>query len=163
MAFDDLLAANATYAADLDTSALEPRARAGVAVVTCMDSRIDPLAMLGLGLGDAKVIRTPGGRLTEDALQGLILATNLLTCDRVMIIEHTGCAVANNTEEQFREKVSDATGVDASSQTFPSIADQDQRLREDVETVRAEPLIPSSVEVGAFVYDVATGRLEQRT
>lgn len=161
MSFDDLLAANATYAADLDTSALEPRAKAGVAVVTCMDSRIDPLRMLGLDLGDAKVIRTPGGRVTDDAMQGLVLAANLLTCERIMVIEHTGCAVANNTEDQFREKVAEATGADTAGQEFPSIDDQQARVRADVEAVQHHALIPDSVEVGGFIYDIGTGRLEQ--
>jgi len=163
--FDDLLTANRSYAASLDPTeldALTAPADAKVAVVTCMDSRIDPLAMLGLGLGEAKVIRNPGGRVTPSAMEALVLATNLLGCERVMLVEHTRCAVASNTEEQIREQVSASCGHDAAWQAFGVTADQDAALAEDVHRVRAHPLVPDSTEVGGFLYDVATGLLERK-
>src|SRR5262249_39058013 len=94
--FADLLDANRRYRDFVHTSALEGRALKGLAVVTCMDSRIDPLAMLGLERGDAKVIRNAGGRVTGDALRSLILATNLLGVNRICVIQHTGCAMAGS-------------------------------------------------------------------
>jgi carbonic anhydrase len=159
--FDDLLAANATYAASFDHTDLEGRARAGVCVVTCMDARIDPLAMLGLELGDAKVLRNPGGRVTDYTLQAIILAVNLLNCSRVLVVEHTRCAVASNSEEELQRKVTEAAGHDASHQTFPTVADQHARLRADVESVRGNVLVPPNVLVGGFVYDVDTGAISQ--
>jgi carbonic anhydrase len=161
--FDDLLEANAAYAASFDHDDLEGRARAGVCVVTCMDSRIDPLAMLGLSIGDAKVLRNPGGRVTELTLEAIILAVNLLNCSRVMVVEHTKCAVASNSEEELQRRVTEAVGHDASHQHFPTVDDQHARLRADVEAIRGNVLVPPNVIAGGFVYDVDTGALTQVT
>lgn len=159
--FDDLLDANARYAAAFDSPDLPAPAARNVAVVTCMDSRIDPLAMLDLGLGDAKVIRNPGGQVTDDALGALVLATSLLACTRVMIVEHTRCAMASADDAGLRAKVAEATGLDATGFVPGAIADQRTRLTEDVERVRSHALIPAEVAVAGFLYDVDSGRLEQ--
>ena len=90
--FDDLLAANAAYAETFPLAGFDGIAHAGVAMLTCMDSRIDPLRMIGLEPGDAKIIRNPGGRLTPSALEGLLLGVHLLGVDRIMIVAHTRCA-----------------------------------------------------------------------
>ena len=95
--FDDLLTANRRYASTFDEGGFDGIAHAGVLVITCMDSRIEPLAMLGLKLGDAKILRTPGGRVTPDALVGCILGVHLLHVERIMVIPHTRCAVAAGT------------------------------------------------------------------
>jgi carbonic anhydrase len=159
-AFDDLLSANHTFAESFPYRELEGRARAGVAIVTCMDARIDPLAMLGLRLGDAKVVRNPGGRVTQEALEALVLAVNLLGADRVLVVPHTRCAMASATQEQMRARVTDAAGQDASWQRFSVVGDQRAALEDDVRLVRAHPLVPDSVTVGGFVYDVDTGLLD---
>ncbi|WP_205474544.1 carbonic anhydrase [Nocardioides sp. SYSU D00038] len=160
--FDDLLAANAEYAETFVPTGLSGRARAGVLIVTCMDSRIEPLRMLGLDLGDAKILRNPGGRVTEHTMEGIILGVNLLNVSRVLIVEHTKCAVASNTEEELRAAVEEASGVDASGQHFPSVGDQYARLEQDVAAVRANPFVGGAVRVGGFVYDVDTGRLDRK-
>src|SRR3954447_22753554 len=96
--FDDLLAANQSFADSFELSGFDGIAHAGVALVTCMDSRIDPLGMLGLKPGDAKILRNPGGRVTDQALVALVLGVTLLQVNRIMIIEHTSCAMARSTE-----------------------------------------------------------------
>lgn len=159
--FDDLLAANRDFAANFDLAGFDGVARAGVAIVTCMDSRIAPLRMLGLSAGDAKIFRNPGGRITPQAMEALVLSVHLLNVDRVLVIPHTRCAVASSTEVELRERVSASAGQDASWQPFHVVSDQTAALREDVHKVQSHPLIPDSVLVGGFVYDVDTGLLNQ--
>jgi carbonic anhydrase len=159
--FDDLLSANADYAADFKLQGFDGVARAGVAIVTCMDSRIDPLRMLGLEPGDAKIFRNPGGRITPQALEALVLGVHLLNVDRILIVPHTRCAVATSTEEELRRRVSESAGVDASWQPFHVVDDQPRALAEDVTKVRSHPLVPAGVRIGGFIYDVDTGLLEQ--
>jgi carbonic anhydrase len=160
--FDDLLAANAEYADGFTTPGLEGAAHAGVAILTCMDSRIDPLRLLGMELGDAKVVRNPGGRATPEAIEALILAVNLLKADRVMIVPHTRCAVASNSEAELRRRLGEAAGTDVDWMPIPVTDDQLAALEADVRAVRSHPLVPDHVRVGGFVYDVDSGRLEQK-
>jgi carbonic anhydrase len=160
--FDDLLAANRAFAADFGLAGFDGVAGAGVAIVTCMDSRIDPLGMLGLVPGDAKIFRNPGGRVTPQALEALVLGVHLLGVERVLVVPHTRCAVATSTEAELRERVSASAGVDASWHPFHVVEDQTAALAEDVAKVRSHPLIPDTVLVGGFIYDVDTGLLEQK-
>jgi len=157
--FDDLLAANAAYAATFDEAGFDGVAHAGIAIVTCMDSRIVPLALLGLRQGDAKIFRNPGGRVTPQALEALVLGVHLLGVDRILVVPHTRCAMASATEEQLRERVAASAGVDASWQSFHVVPDQLAALAEDVQRIRSHPLIPDRVRVGGFLYDVDTGLL----
>lgn len=160
--FDDLLAANRTYAtSDFGTGGFDGIAHAGVAIVTCMDSRIDPLRLLGLEPGDAKIFRNPGGRVTANALEALVLGVHLLGVNRILIVPHTRCAMASNTEAELRERVGASAGQDASWQGFHVIEDQRGALLADVRAVRSHPLIGDQVAVGGFMYDVDTGLLEQ--
>ena len=160
-AFADLLAANRAYAEDFALGGFDGVAHAGVALVTCMDSRIDPLGMLGLKPGDAKIFRNPGGRVTEAALEALVLGAHLLNVKRILVVPHTRCAMASATLEELRARVGESAGQDASWQTFGVVSDQRAALEDDVHKVRAHPLIPESVEVGGFLYDVDTGLLER--
>jgi carbonic anhydrase len=162
-AFDDLIAANRSYAASFSLAGLAPIAQAGVAMVTCMDSRIDPLGMIGLQPGDAKILRNPGGRVTDQALVALVIGVNLLGVDRILIVQHTGCAMATATEPELRDRLSRASGEDASWMSLGVIRDQVTSIKEDVAKVRAHPLIASSVAVGGFRYDVDTGLLQPVT
>ena len=160
--FDDLLASNEEFAADFRLGGFDGIAHAGVAIVTCMDSRIDPLNMVGLSPGDAKIFRNPGGRVTDQALEALVLGAHLLNVQRILVVPHTRCAMATSTEAELRERVGASAGQDASWQSFHAVDDQVGRLREDVHKVRSHPLIPDTVSVGGFVYDVDTGLLEQK-
>src|ERR1039457_1641858 len=100
--FDDMLEANRHYAADFSLAGIPARAAKEFALVTCMDSRIEPLAMLGLGPGDAKIVRNAGGRVTSDVLRSLILATRFLGVRRIAIMQHTDCALAHRSDEDIR-------------------------------------------------------------
>ena len=157
--FDDLLTANAEYAASFDFAGFDGIARAGVAIVTCMDSRIDPLGMLGLKPGDAKILRNPGGRVDDLTLDALVIAVHMLKVKRIMVVPHTRCAVASNSEAVLREKLDASAGQDTSWLTLPVTNGQDAALAADVQRVRAHPLIGDRAEVGGFLYDVDSGLL----
>ncbi len=159
--FDDLLKANRDFADSFDLGGFDGKAHAGVAIVTCMDSRIDPLRMLGLKHGDAKIFRNPGGRVTEAALEALVLGAHLLNVDRILVIPHTRCAMAASSEAEIQDKIGAAVGQDVTWHAFHVIPDQKRSLAEDVRKVRAHPLIPGSVKVGGFLYDVDTGLLSE--
>jgi carbonic anhydrase len=157
--FDDLLAANADFAAEFAYSGFDGIAKAGVAIVTCMDSRIDPLRMLGLQAGDAKIFRNPGGRVTPQALEALVMGVHLLNVKRILVVPHTRCAVASNSEDEIRARVEASAGVDASWQPFNVVTDQVKALNEDVHKVASHPLIGDRALVGGFIYDVDSGIL----
>jgi len=157
--FDDVLDANVRYQEQFHDSGVPGRAAKGLAVVTCIDSRIDPLAMLGLRPGDAKIIRNAGARITDDALRSLVLAINLLGVERVCVVQHTDCAMVGSTDDQVRARVSNASGADASGWTFLASTDQHRTLREDIVRIRACDLLPAGLVVGGFVFDVHSGAL----
>lgn len=160
--FDDLIKANQDFAEHFELGGFDGVAHAGVAIVTCMDSRIDPLRMLGLKHGDAKIFRNPGGRVNNAALEALVLGAHLLGVERILVIPHTQCAMAGFTEHELRVRIGQSAGVDASWQQFHVIADQIASLQEDVQKVRTHPLIPERVKVGGFMYYVDTGLLDQK-
>ncbi|MDO5676673.1 MAG: carbonic anhydrase [Propionibacteriaceae bacterium] len=159
--FDDLLDANKLYAAEFSDGYFDGIAQAGVCIVTCMDSRIEPLGMVGLHLGDAKILRSPGGRVTTSVLNGCVLSVQLLQVNRIMVIPHTRCAMASGTDEDLRRVISAKTGTDTSWISFGSSPDQAGRLRADVDMISNHPLIKGHAEVGGFIYDVDTGLLDQ--
>jgi carbonic anhydrase len=159
--FDDLLSANRDYATEFEIGGFDGVAHAGVAIVTCMDSRIDPLNMLGLRAGDAKIFRNPGGRVTDAALEALVLGVHLLNVKRILVVPHTRCAMASSTEQELHERVGKSAGQDVSWQRFNVVENQATALAEDVQRVRSHPLIPDAVRIGGFLYDVDTGLLEQ--
>ncbi|WP_139980913.1 beta-class carbonic anhydrase [Nocardioides litoris] len=160
--FDDLIRANQDYAASFSLGGFDGIARAGVGVVTCMDSRIEPLAMLGLTQGDAKILRNPGGRVNHDTLEALVLAVHLLGVQRILVIPHTRCAVASSTAEELRSRVEESAGDSAADVTMPVVRDQLEALADDVQKIRTHRLVPGTVEVGGFIYDVDTGLLDRR-
>ncbi|MGB5952825.1 MAG: carbonic anhydrase [Ornithinimicrobium sp.] len=157
--FEDLLEANRGYAENFPHSGFDGVAHAGVAIVTCMDSRIDPLRMLGLSHGDAKIFRNPGGRVTEAALEALVLGVHLLGVTRIVIVPHTRCAMASASEPELRERVEASAHQPVTWQRFHVVDDQHRALLEDIERVRTHPLISEEVRVAGFVYDVDTGLL----
>lgn len=158
--FDDVLAANDAYAASYRLAGLEGRAAKRLAVLTCMDSRIDPLGMLGLAPGDAKILRNAGARVTEDVLRTLVLATYLLDVERVMVVAHTRCRMASGPEEAVHEAVRAAGGPDTRSIAFLTTTDQEASLRADVQRIASWPY-PHDVVAGGFLLDLDTGRLRR--
>lgn len=160
--FDDLVAANATYAATFTDGGFDGIARAGVGIVTCMDSRIEPLEMLGLGLGDAKILRSPGGRIDHTTLEALVIAVHLLGVERILVVAHTRCAMASSTTQELRDRIEASAGLDASWLTIAAIPDQIESLADDVQKLRTHPLVPDTVAIGGFIYDVDTGLIAQK-
>jgi carbonic anhydrase len=158
--FSDVLQANEAHAATFKLAALEGNAAKGLAVLTCMDSRIDPLGMLGLKPGDAKILRNAGGRVTDDVLRTLVLAVYLLNVDRFMVVEHTRCRMAGGSEDDVHAAIANAGGPDTRSISFLTTDNQEAAIRADVQRVRSWPYL-RGVTVGGFVYDLADGRLRQ--
>jgi len=157
--FDDLLAANAAYARTHALAGLPARAQRGLAVLTCIDSRIDPLALAGLRAGDAKIIRNAGARVTADALRSLVLAVNLLGVTRVCVVQHTDCAMVGSTDDELRRRIGAIRGVDAGGWDFLATTDQLAALRGDIELIASCPLLPPDLHVGGFIFDVHSGEL----
>lgn len=158
--FDDLLDANRQFADDFSLTGFDGIARAGVAMVTCMDSRIAPLQMIGLEPGDAKILRNPGGRVTDQVLVAVVIGATLLQVRRVLVVEHTRCAMATKTEEQLQAGIGEFTGTDASWMNLGAITDQQATVRADVHRITSHPLISDDIAVGGFIYDVDTGLLQ---
>jgi carbonic anhydrase len=159
-AFDDVLSANRDYAARFQLSELKASAARGLAVLTCMDSRIDPLGLLGLAPGDAKILRNAGARVTNDVLRTLVLASYLLDVDRLMVIGHTDCRMAAGSEDDVHTAVLEAGGPDTRSLTFLVTSDLEATVRADVQRVQSWPYL-TRLRVGGFLYDVGTGRVTQ--
>jgi carbonic anhydrase len=157
--FDDLLASNEGYRSTFRDSGIPGKAAKGLAVLTCIDSRIDPLAMLGLIPGDAKIIRNAGARVTDDALRSLVLAVNLLDVHRVCVVHHTDCAMVGRTDDELRARLGAAHGVDAAHWEFLTSTDQLATLRGDLQRIRDCELLPADLVIGGFVFDVHTGEL----
>jgi carbonic anhydrase len=146
-----LLAANEAYA-DARANVTDSRPSRRLAVVTCMDARIDVFAVLGLHLGEAHVLRNAGGRVTDDVLRSLALSSHVLGVDTVVVMQHTKCGLEGVTDDELRER----TGADLG---FFPIDDHAAALREDVEHLAATPYLDPVRVVAGFVYDVETGRL----
>jgi carbonic anhydrase len=150
--FTRLLEANTGYAAArANVSSARPGRR--LAVVTCMDSRIDVFAVLGLHLGEAHVLRNAGGRVTDDVLRSLALSSHVLGVDTVVVMQHTKCGLAGVTDEELRR----LTGADLG---FFSIDDHAAALREDIDTLAETPFLDKIEEIAGFVYDVVSGGLD---
>jgi carbonic anhydrase len=157
--FDDVLCANRAYARDYVPAGLPARAARGLAVLTCIDSRIEPLAMLGLQPGDAKILRNAGARVTDDVLGALVLASYLLGVSRVMVIAHTDCRMATG-EDEIHRALREAGAQDTSGLTFQVSSDQAASVRADVQRIRASPRL-AHVEAGGFIYDLTSGRIDR--
>ncbi len=155
-----MLGANERYAAGFRLAGLEARAARGLAILTCMDSRIEPLALLGIEPGDAKILRNAGARVTDDVLRTLVLATYLLGVERAMVIGHTGCRMTAESEQAVHDAVREAGGPDTRSLSFLVSPDLEATISEDVGRIRSWPYL-QALEVGGFVYETETGRLKQ--
>jgi carbonic anhydrase len=157
----DLLAANERYAKEFTLGDLPAAPRLRVAILTCMDARLDPAKFLGLREGDAHVIRNAGGRATDDAIRSLVVSYQLLGTQAVVVIHHTSCGMQRLTNERLRAELRHDHGIDASGIDFLPFDDVDASVREDVERLRTSPLIPRRIPVFGFVYVVASGQLRR--
>jgi carbonic anhydrase len=153
------LKANERYAASFTKGHLPMPPARQVAIVACMDARLDPARVLGLEEGDAHVIRNAGGR-AADALRSLAISQQLLGTREVAVIHHTDCGMLTFTDAQLRKQLHDGLGVDTELE-FLSFTDLDASVRDDVAAIRRSPLLIRDLPVSGFVYDVKTGRLRQ--
>ena len=158
-AFDDLLDANLEHVAGFTTGRLPAPPARSLAVLTCMDARILPLEALGLGPGDAHVIRNAGGRVSDDALRSLLVSTHTMGVRAIAVIHHTECGVTKMTDDEFRQTVQSATGHDPEPIRLLAITDPDQALADDVAALTSSPLLPADTQVAGFRYDIRTGKL----
>lgn len=157
---DDLLAANARYAERFAAGDLSARPARRLVVLTCMDTRLDPNAMLGLQVGDAHVLRNAGGRVTDDVVRSLIVSVEVLGTNAVAVIQHTECGMAKATEDELRALVRERRRADPGSMRFLTIDDHAETIRADVASLRSSPFLPPDLDVRGFLYDVKTGQLE---
>jgi carbonic anhydrase len=157
--FEDVLASNDEYVKSFADEGLTGTAASGLAVITCMDSRIDPLGVLGKKPGDVKILRNAGARVTDDMLRTLILATYLLGVTRVLVMPHTNCRMAGGSESQIHAAILAEHGIDTRSVEFRTVDDQDAALRTDLVRIRSHPLLPPGLVVGGVIFDVHTGAI----
>jgi carbonic anhydrase len=157
--FADLFAGNEHYASMPHEVAPTGVARRGLAILTCIDSRIAPLAVFGLEPGDAKILRNAGGRVTDDALRSLALAVAALGVTRIAVVQHTGCRMTQSTDAELRAVVAEATGHVVDDLEPLAIGDAAATLDADVAAVLASPWVPDHVIVGGLMYDLESGRL----
>ena len=129
-----------------------------VAVLTCMDARIDPARALGLEEGDAHVIRNAGGR-AADALRSLVISEQLLGTTEIVVIHHTDCGMLTFSNDDLRTKVKQELNANVDNIDFLPFKDLEQSVRDDVTFLRNSPLIPKSIDISGFIYDVRSGKL----
>ena len=151
--------ANEAYAATFDRGNLPMPPTRHVAILTCMDARLHPARFLGLELGDAHVIRNAGGRASDDAIRSLVISEQLLGTNEVVVIHHADCGMLTFSNEDLRAKLEQDLHANADHIDFLPFKDLEQSVRDDVATIKNSPLIPDSVAVSGFIYDVHSGKL----
>ena len=159
--FKDLFEANKEFVKEFKSHDLTGQAKKGLAIVTCMDSRIDPLRIVGMKAGDAKILRNAGARVTEDVLRTLILATHLLNVSRVLVMPHTDCKMASGSEEQIHAAIFEKSGIDTRSIEIRTVTDQIAALKSDLVRIEQFPLLPKGISVVGAIYDVKSGSLTE--
>jgi carbonic anhydrase len=155
---DELLRNAEQYAATFDRGDLPLPPAKRVAVLACMDARLNPYALLGLSEGDAHVIRNAGGVVTDDEIRSLAISQRLLGTEEIILIHHTDCGMLTFGDDEFREQLQEETGIKPAwpCETF---TDVEEDVRQSVARIQASPFIPRKDSVRGFVYDVETGRL----
>jgi carbonic anhydrase len=159
---DELLKNNERFAQGFDKGDLPLPPARKVAIVACMDARLNPYPILGLELGDAHVIRNAGGVITDDEIRSLAISQHLLGTEEVMLIHHTDCGMLTFNDDEFKQRVEDATGQrpDWEARSFP---DLEEDVRDSIRRITESPFIPNKDNVRGFVYEVESGRLREVT
>src|SRR4029078_12736020 len=158
---DEVLEDNRSYVESFDKGDLSAPPGRRLAVVTCMDARLDPAKFLGLEEGDAHVIRNAGGVVSDDALRSLIISHWLLGTEEALVIAHTGCGMLTFTNDDLHSKLADETGADATGIDFLPFPDLEDSVRASVERVRNSDLLPENFTTTGYVYDCSTGALRE--
>ena len=157
---DDLIANSAAYAASFDKGGLPMPPGKQVAVLACMDARLNPYGVLGLQEGDAHVIRNAGGVVTDDEIRSLAISQRLLGTKEIILIHHTDCGMLTFTDDAFKRQIQDDTGIKP-EWAAESFTDLDEDVRQSIARINASPFIPHKDSVRGFVYDVETGKLRE--
>jgi carbonic anhydrase len=157
---DELLHNNEAYSASFDKGELPLPPAKKLAVVACMDARLDVAAILGLEPGDAHVIRNAGGVVTDDEIRSLAISQRLLGTEEIVLIHHTDCGMLTFTDDEFKRSIQDDTGVkpEWAAEAFP---DLDEDVRQSIARIRSSPFVPSKDSIRGFVYEVESGRLHE--
>jgi carbonic anhydrase len=157
---DDLLKNNEAYAASFDKGDLPLPPAKKVAVLACMDARLNPYGALGLEEGDAHVIRNAGGVVTDDEIRSLAISQRLLGTEEIILIHHTDCGMLTFTDDDFKKSIQDDTGIkpEWAAEAFP---DLDEDVRQSVARIKASPFIPKKDSIRGFVYEVESGKLRE--
>ena len=158
-ATDELLANNQRYAESFSGPLPLPPAR-GVAVVACMDARLNVYAILGLAEGEAHVIRNAGGVVTDDEIRSLAISQRLLGTREIILIHHTDCGMLTFTDDAFKASIQEETGIKP-PWAAESFGDLDTDVRQSIARIKASPFVPHTDEIRGFVFDVATGKLNE--
>jgi carbonic anhydrase len=157
---DDLLKNNESFVQSFDKGDLPLPPARKVAIVACMDARLNPYPILGLQLGDAHVIRNAGGVITDDEIRSLAISQHLLGTEEIMLIHHTDCGMLTFSDQEFASKLEEETGKRPQweARSFP---DLDQDVRDSIQRIKDSPFIPRTDSVRGFVYSVETGELRE--
>src|SRR5215471_2531444 len=148
---DDLLRNNEAYAASYDQGDLPIPPAKGLAIVACMDARLDVHALLGVQIGDAHVIRNAGGVVTDDAIRSLAISQRLLGTKEIVLVHHTDCGMLTFTDDEFKRQIQDETGIKP-EWAAEAFADLDEDVRQSIARIRTSPFIPHTDSVRGFVY-----------
>jgi carbonic anhydrase len=159
---DELVANTQAYAADFDKGDLPLPPGRKVAVVACMDARLNPYGILGLHEGDAHVIRNAGGVVTDDEIRSLAISQRLLGTEEIILIHHTDCGMLTFTDDDFKRSIQEDTGIKP-EWAAEAFADLDEDVRQSIARIKASPFIPNKDSVRGFVYEVESGRLREVT
>jgi carbonic anhydrase len=159
---DELLANNASYAASFGKSDLPMPPAKKVAVLACMDARLDPARVLGLEEGDAHVIRNAGGVVTDDAIRSLTISQRLLGTEEIILIHHTDCGMLTFTDDEVKSAIAEQTGIRPHF-ALEAFADCDADIQQSIARIKASPFLPRRDQVRGFVYEVESGRLREVT
>jgi carbonic anhydrase len=159
-ATDELVANNQAYAAEFDKGDLPLPPGRKVAVVACMDARLNPYGILGLHEGDAHVIRNAGGVVTDDEIRSLAISQRLLGTEEIILIHHTDCGMLTFTDDDFKRSIQEDTGIKP-EWAAEAFADLDEDVRQSIARIKASPFIPNKDSVRGFVYEVESGRLRE--
>ena len=159
---DELLRNAESYAAGFEKSDLPLPPARKIAVLACMDARVNPYGLLGLQEGDAHIIRNAGGVVTDDEIRSLSISQRLLGTEEIVLIHHTDCGMLTFTDDEFKRSVQDDVGIkpEWAAEAFP---DLDEDVRQSIARIQASPFIPRKDSVRGFVYEVETGRLREVT
>ena len=159
---DELLASNEAYAASFDKGDLPLPPARKIAIVACMDARLNPYGALGLQEGDAHVIRNAGGVVTDDEIRSLAISQRLLGTEEIVLIHHTDCGMLTFTDDAFKQSILEETGIKP-EWAAESFDDLDTDVRQSVARIKASAFIPRKDSIRGFVYEVETGRLREVT